>query len=109
MVNIFQQKDKGTKFFSVRYNFLIISLKGAGKKLMSVSLVLFIVKGHASKGLIFIDSVELDLFNNILMYMQYGRANNEIVRSYVGEQFTGFFVCFQKFNLTSTGFLSWTW
>ena len=110
MVNIFQQKDKGTKFFSVRYNFLIISLEEVGdKKLMSVSLVVFIVKGHKSKGIILIDSVELDLFNSILMYMQHGRVNNEIAGSYVGEQFIGFRVCYnQMFILTPTGFLSWT-
>ena len=82
MVNIFQQKDKGTKFFSVRYNILIISLEGVGdKKLMSVSLVVFIAKGHASKGLIFIDSVELDFFNNNVhatwnSYMQHGRVTH---------------------------------
>ena len=70
MVNIFQQKDKGTKFFSVRYNFFIISLDRLGdKKLISVSLVVPIAKGHTNKGLIFIDSVEMDLFNNILIYM----------------------------------------
>ena len=110
MVNIFQQKVKGTKFFSLRYNFLIIFLESMGaKKLVGVSLVVFIVKGRTSKGLIFIDSVELDLFSNILMYMQHGRANNKIAGSYVGEQFRGFCVCYnQKFILTSTGFLSWT-
>ena len=39
------------------------------KKLMSVCLVVFIVRGHLSKGIILIDSVELDPFNNTLMYM----------------------------------------
>ena len=34
MVSIFQQKDKGTKFFSLRYNFLITSLVGVwGQKI----------------------------------------------------------------------------
>ena len=36
---------------------------------MRVSLLVPIAKGHANKGLIFIDSVEMDLFNNILIYM----------------------------------------
>ena len=96
-VNIFQQKDKGTKFFSVRYNILIISLEGVGdKKLMSVSLVVFIAKGHASKGLIFINSVELYFFNNILMYMQHGRAtcNMELLM---------YHFCFNFIHLLHTG------
>ena len=39
------------------------------KKLMSVCLVVFIVRGHLSKGIILIESVELDPFNNTLMYI----------------------------------------
>ena len=43
------------------------------EKLVSVSLVVLIVKGHKRKELIFIDSVELALFNNTERYTRPGR------------------------------------
>ena len=78
MVNIFQQKDKATKHFDLRYCFLIIF---RGWWWQKISLCWFggvdSWRQYNQGAYIYWQCRGVYIFNNILIYMQLGRANIE--------------------------------